>query len=404
MHDRQHNHDAYQNSEIPVKHPLRDEKPEPGEPVENPAPVVHKKAKLRMGTLILLGFLGIILFGAGLFTGWQYGNQGGGLQSSEQSMLFTSSENAVEALREQVIGKVQPTVVQINVLNDQGNDLGSGVIIDKKGYIVTNYHVVAGSQQIQVVLFDGTTLSAKLIGTAPADDLAVIQVTPPKTGLYVAKMGDSADLQVGQDVLAIGNPLGITQTVTNGIVSALGRNVATGSNGQILANTIQTDAAINPGNSGGALVDLHGHLVGIPTLTAIDPQFKTPANGVGFAIPVNRVKFIVPQLISYGTVKNTGRAALREQVTDFDAIVAQKTQVPVQQGVLVVGITPADAVAQNGLKVGDVIVKMNNTSIANMLTLNDALLQQMPGERVLLQVYRGKQLLTLSVTLGELSA
>ena len=124
------------------------------------------------------------------------------------------------------------------------------------------------------------------------------------TGLTVAILGDFLQLRVGQEVLAIGNPLGITQTVTNGIVSALGRTVDT------IPDAIQTDAPINPGNSGGALVDLRGKLIGIPTLAAIDPQFKMPANGVGFAVPSNRVAFIVPQIIETGKVTNSGRAAL----------------------------------------------------------------------------------------------
>ncbi len=122
--------------------------------------------------------------------------------------------------------------------------------------------------------------------------------------LVVATLGDSSKLRVGQDVLAIGNPLGITETVTHGIVSALGRTVSEGQGGAVIRNAIQTDAPINPGNSGGALVDLHGNLVGIPTLTAIDPEFNTPANGVGFAIPSNRVGVIVPEIIPKG--KATG--------------------------------------------------------------------------------------------------
>ena len=143
-------------------------------------------------------------------------------------------------------------------------------------------------------------------GTDPADDLAVIKITPPSKGLTVVQLGNSSKLTVGQDVMAIGNPLGITQTVTNEIVSALGRSVSEGQGGATISNAIQTDAAINPGNSGGALVDMQGHLVGIPTLTAIDPEFNTPASGVGFAIPSNRVATIVPQIISNGSVTPNG--------------------------------------------------------------------------------------------------
>src|SRR5260370_32491493 len=177
------------------------------------------------------------------------------------------------------------------------------------GYSGTNNHGVSKAQTIQVVLYNGTKLQAQLVGTDPADDLAVLKITPPSSGLTVATLGDSSKLQVGQDVMAIGNPLGITQTVTSGIVSALGRSVSEGQGGATIPNAIQTDAPINPGNSGGALVDLQGNLIGIPTLTAIDPEFNTPPNGVGFAIPYNRAAFIVPQISPNGSVTQTCRSS-----------------------------------------------------------------------------------------------
>jgi len=175
------------------------------------------------------------------------------------------------------------------------------VIIDSRGYIDTNNHVVSGALTIQVILSNGTKEAAQLTGTDAADDLAVLKIAVPPAGLSVATLGNSAQLQVGQAVIAIGNPLGDTETVTNGIVSALKRSVSEGPGGATIQNAIQTDAAINPGNSGGALVDLQGNVVGIPTLTAIDPEFNTPANGVGFAIPSNRVKSVVTQLIQTGS-------------------------------------------------------------------------------------------------------
>jgi len=153
-----------------------------------------------------------------------------------------------------------------------------------------------------VRLSNGTTEPAQLTGTDAADDLAVLKIAVPPAGLSVATLGDSAQLQVGQEVMAIGNPLGDTETVTNGIVSALKRSVSEGQGGATIQNAIQTDAAINPGNSGGALVDLQGNVVGIPTLSAIDPEFKTPATGVGFAIPSNRVKSVVTQIIQTGSI------------------------------------------------------------------------------------------------------
>jgi putative serine protease PepD len=236
--------------------------------------------------------------------------------------------NTLDVVREAVVAKVRSAVVQVNIVSSSGKGLGSGVILDSRGYVITNNHVIAGDQSIQVTLYDGTSLPVHLVGTDPLDDLAVVKVTTA-TKLTTATLGDSSKVQVGQKVLAIGNPLGITQTVTSGIISALGRTVST------IPDAIQTDAVINSGNSGGALVDLQGELVGIPTFSAIDPQFQTPANGVGFAIPSNRVRFIAPQLIETGKVIHTGRAAMGIQITTVDAVLATQYTLPVTAGVLI---------------------------------------------------------------------
>jgi S1-C subfamily serine protease len=212
----------------------------------------------------------------------------------------TTVATTADAAREAIVTKVKPSVVQINVTLANGGAIGSGVVIDSKGDIITNNHVVTGQQSIQVVLSSGTKEAATVAGTDAANDLAVVRIAVPSGGLPVATLGNSAQLQVGQAVLAIGNPLGDTQTVTNGIVSALKRTVSEGSGGPTIQNAIQTDAAINPGNSGGALVDMQGNVVGIPTLTAIDPEFNAPANGVGFAIPANRVATVIAQLVPNG--------------------------------------------------------------------------------------------------------
>jgi S1-C subfamily serine protease len=299
-------------------------------------------------------------------------------------------------MREAAIAKVQPAVVQVNVATQQGAGLGSGVIIDKNGYIITNNHVVENARTVEVVLYDGSTLPGNIVGTDPLDDLAVLKITPTKKPLTVATLGDSSHLVVGQDVLAIGNPLGITQTVTNGIVSALNRTVAT------IPDAIQTDAAINPGNSGGALVDLNAHLIGIPTSTVLDPQFKTPANGVGFAIPSNRVAFIAPQIIQTGRVTNTGRAALGIRVTDVTPELAAQNGLSTDAGVLIVSVAPGQAADKAGLRAGDVIVKVDNTAVKDTLDLNEVLLHKKPGDTVAVQVYRGSQQMTINAKLGEL--
>ncbi len=288
----------------------------------------------------------------------------------------------------------------VNMHQEAGEALGSGVILDKRGYIVTNNHVVSGAHSLTVTLYDGSNLTAQLTGTDPADDLAVIKITPPSSGLIVAQLGDSSTLQVGQEVLVIGNSLGITQTVTNGIVSALNRNVSEGQGGATIPNAIQTDAPINPGNSGGALVDLQANLVGIPTLTAIDPEFNTPANGVGFAIPSNRVAFIVPQIIQTGSVSHTGRAVMGISVTTVDPTVQAQDNLAVDHGVLIVNMTSNSAAAAAGLKPGDVIVQVDNTPVTDVQSLSDALLSKSPGDTVTVKVYRVQKCATFYIRIA----
>ena len=369
----------------------------------------------RAGAILLLVLLLAVVFGVGLFSGWEYGHSGGNatLTNSSTGQLQTGTNSNtkippytasnIEQVREAVIAKVSPSVVQINVTLANGAAIGSGVIIDKRGYIVTNNHVVSGAQTVDVVLFDGTKVPATVVGTDATDDLAVVKINPPTSNLAVLALADSSKLQVGQDVLAIGNPLGITQTVTNGIVSALNRTVSEG-NGVTIPNAIQTDAPINPGNSGGALVDMQGNLVGIPTLAAIDPEFNTPASGVGFAIPSNRVNLIVPQIINTGHVTHTGRAELGIHVTSVTAAIEAQDNLSVDHGVLVVDVIANGPAANAHLQANDVIVQIDSTPITDVSTLGDVLANKNPGDTVSVHIYRGNQQLTLNVTLGELQA
>jgi S1-C subfamily serine protease len=359
---------------------------------------------MRTGAIFALTIVLLAVFGTGLFAGWQFGRSNmlavadRGVASQTVPAL---TESNIETVREAAIAKIKPAIVQVNVRTARGGGLGSGVIFDKRGYIVTNNHVVEGASRIQVVLSNGTKLPARLVGTDPADDLAVIQINPP-ANIVVAEIGDSSKLRVGQEVLAIGNPLGITQTVTNGIISALNRTVS--AQGATIPNAIQTDAPINPGNSGGGLVDLQGKLIGIPTLAAIDPEFNTPANGVGFAIPSNRVKVIVPQLIKDGKVAHTGRAALNISAASVDLGFARLNRLAVDQGVYISDVIAGGAADRAGLQTGDVIVQVEDYDIPDNSALSDALAAKNPGERVMVKIYRNNQQLTINVTLGELQA
>jgi putative serine protease PepD len=224
---------------------------------------------------------------------------GGPAASAAPSASVPASPAIAGALQKDfvgVVGNVMPSVVVIETTSG----LGSGIVFDAKGDIVTNDHVVAGSSRFTVTLADGQKLAGTLVGTYPAGDLAVIHVKG--TNLKPATFGDSSKLAAGDIVLAVGSPLGLQGSVTEGIVSAIGRKVPE-SKTVTLPDVIQTSAEINPGNSGGALVDLAGEVVGIPTLTALDPELgNTAAAGIGFAIPSNVVADVAGQLIAHGRV------------------------------------------------------------------------------------------------------
>jgi S1-C subfamily serine protease len=212
----------------------------------------------------------------------------------------------------QVVRDVLPSVVQVQA----ADELGSGVVYDDRGHIVTNAHVIGDQERFRVTTAQsGEPLTARLVSSFPEQDLAVIKLERMPDGLRPATFGDSSEVQVGQIVMAMGSPLGLSSSVTQGIVSATGRTVSEsadgGGTGATIANMIQTSAAINPGNSGGALVDLDGEVIGIPTLAASDPGLNgNAAAGIGFAIPSSMVRTVADQIIEDGRVTHTGRAAL----------------------------------------------------------------------------------------------
>jgi S1-C subfamily serine protease len=304
-----------------------------------------------------------------------------------------------------VIHVVQPSVVQINGFNGGGQSIGSGEILTSDGYIVTNDHVVRGFTSFSVQIDANRIVPAKLIGQAPQDDLAVLKVAVTK--LPPISFGDSSRVQVGQFAVAIGSPLGLAETATIGIVSALNRAASEGAGGpaSTLVGLIQTSAPINPGNSGGALVDLRGQLIGIPTLAAVDPEINAPANGIGFAIPSNRVRFVTQQLIQHGKLLRSGQGFLGIEGQDVTPAVAAANGLSVQNGVLVAGFakdTSGKSPAQQaGLRVGDSIVAVNNQEIAGSTDLASLTLTQPPGTKVTVTIARGTHQQTMQVVLGE---
>jgi S1-C subfamily serine protease len=275
--------------------------------------------------------------------------------------------------------------------------LGSGVVFDAQGDIVTNFHVVGNATQFQVTFFDGQTVPGTLVGTYPPDDLAVVKVTRAK-GVSAATFADSTKLQIGDIALAIGNPLGLASSVTEGIVSFNGRTVPEG-NGVVLPDTVQTSAAINPGNSGGALVNIDAQVIGIPTLAATDQQLGGgAAPGIGFAIPSNTAKLIAGQLVSQGKVTNSGRAAL--------GISGATATSPLGQpgGVIVTNVQSGGPADKAGIKPGDVIVQINGQPTPTLSVLQGILAGLKPGDTASITIVQpdGTQM-TVQVTLANLA-
>jgi S1-C subfamily serine protease len=320
--------------------------------------------------------------------------------SASGASATPSAVAGIDQQRERAAAIISPSIVRID---NPGRGLGSGIVMSRDGYIVTNDHVIAGGQRFEITFANGHTTTATLVGGFPLDDLAVIKASA--NNLPAATFGNSSTLNVGQSVLAVGNPLGINFTVTDGIVSGLNRTVSEGPGKPPILNMVQTSAPINPGNSGGALIDLTGHVIGIPTLAAVDPQFGTPANGVGFAVASNTVERIAPQLIRDGRVTNSGRAAIGIVSETVTPELATHFNLPIGHGVLVAQLGQNGPAEQAGIAAGSVIVEFESRAVNRSSDLIDALAAKTPGERVAVTVVnpQGRRE-TVHVTLGELPA
>lgn len=364
----------------------------------------------------LAAFVAVALLSAGV---------GGGSAIAANHYLNSSSSGFSTATTTQVAqasanspdwtataAAVKDAVVAIRVEGSNKQGQGSGVIIDAKGHIVTNNHVVSGAGQgakLSVTIGD-KTYSAKVVGTDPSTDLAVLKLENPPSNLTVASWGDSSKLKVGQPVMAVGNPLGLSDTVTTGIVSALNRPVTTQAvndnnvddtnfNNQrdsdvVVTSAIQTNAAINPGNSGGALVDSSGALVGITSSIASLASNGSSSGqsgniGIGFAIPSTQVKSVVEQLIANGTVKHPQLGIRASNGTSGT-----------QLGAKVEDITQGSAAAQAGLRKGDLITAIDGTPVVGSESLVAQVRSYEVGKEVTLKVLRGSETLELKVTLG----
>jgi S1-C subfamily serine protease len=373
-----------------------------------------------VGGLVVL-VLGAVLIATGVI------DTGGTTKTVVRQSPIAVPSNAVETgtrgapTVEEIYRKDSPGVVFISAKitqqttspfgfpsEQQGEATGSGFVVDKKGDIITNAHVVDGASQISVRFGDSDEIKATLVGKDVSSDLALLRVKTDPAKLHPLPLGDSSKVRVGDPAIAIGNPFGFDRTVTSGIISALQRQIDAPNNFTI-NNVIQTDAAINPGNSGGPLIDATGKVIGI------NSQIATGGNGngnvgIGFAIPINTVKAAIPQLEKNGRVEHAYLGVSTAQLSPQDA---RDLNLPTAKGALVQQVVPGGPAAKAGLHAGntqtssglviggDLIVKVGNTQIAKPDDLAAAVSSHKPGDKVQIQYYRGTKLKTATVTLGN---
>ena len=331
-------------------------------------------------------------------------------EAASPSLVDAEEQNNITVYRKNI-----PTVVNVTsrtVTFDffygvvPGEGQGSGFIIDREGHVLTNYHVVANARQVEVTLHNRKKYPAKVIGTDPAHDLAVVQITAPN--LTSAVLGDSKNLQVGQKVYAIGNPFGLNGTLTRGIVSSI-RSVKE-PNGATIDEAIQTDAAINPGNSGGPLLNWHGEVIGINTIIA---STVGQSSGIGFAIPINTAKAVLNDLVTLGTVRRPG---LGIRSLPISPELAAEMGLPADSGVLIIEVVPGGSAERAGLRGGterayigntpimlggDLIVAIDGKPVQDQQDLDDVMNRHRSGDAVRVTVFRGKRKVELNVTLGD---
>jgi S1-C subfamily serine protease len=336
------------------------------------------------------------------------------LLSVEHAFSITEDEKNNIAVYDKVadgVVNVTSTAIQLdfffNAFPAQGS--GSGSIIDTKGHILTNHHVVANAQKLEVTLGDGSKWPAKLVGSDPDSDLAVIKIDAPREKLKVVPMGDSKSLRIGQKVLAIGNPFGLQRTLTTGIISSLGRTIRSEA-GTMIEDVIQTDAAINPGNSGGPLLNSDGEIIGI------NSAILSPSGGnvgIGFAIPVNTAKRIIPELISKGYVTYPWIGATIQSLIPE---MAKHLKLKIERGAMISEVVkggPADKAGLKGgnqkiqvgnmivLVGGDIVVKADQKEVKTNDELIHYIREKKPGDTILLRVLRKEDFIDVKVILGE---
>jgi putative serine protease PepD len=297
---------------------------------------------------------------------------------------------------------VRPSVVLVSAANatSTSGGSGSGVVIDKQGRILTNNHVVSGASQLSVGFWDGTQATARVVGTDPGDDLAIIQVDVPADKLRPAKLGNSDAVRTGEFVVAVGNPFGIQGSLTQGIVSGLGRTLSGGS-GRPLRQLIQSDAAINPGNSGGGLFNKRGEVIGITTAIE-NPSGDRVFVGIGYAVPINIAERFLPDMLAGRTIQHPRMGVGLDQVTPADAA---RYNLSVQEGVMVTSVEANSAAARAGLRgvsgtrAGDVIISIDGVKTNTFEELAKYIDSKKVGDTIKLRIFRDGQESTVDLTL-----
>lgn len=323
---------------------------------------------------------------------------GGNLAPSEVATISLFEITSPSVVHIESIA-VRRDVFTMNVMKIPAGT-GTGFIWDNKGHVITNFHVIQGASAVQVILSDRTTWNAVLVGAEPDKDIAVLKIDAPENVLRPIKVGASGDLKVGQSVLAIGNPFGLDQTLTTGIISGLGREIESVT-GRTIRGVVQTDAAINPGNSGGPLLDSSGRIIGINT------AIYSPSgaySGVGFAVPIDEVNRVVPQLIQFGRIVRPvlGITTVPEnalQNVNIDGILVH--QLIEGGGAEAAGIQPLRRDRYGRILMGDIIESVDGKKVKNSNDLYDVLENRKVGDTVPVVVQRGNERLTIEVKLSE---
>jgi putative serine protease PepD len=377
----------------------------PMAPPPVPAPERQRAGRLRIGVAGLLA--GALIgggTGAGVVALTDGGGSSGGTTAAAQSVVIRDPENATAVTA--AAAKASPSVVTVYVTSSSGSGSGSGVVLSDDGYVLTNDHVVTldsgtDGATVQVRTSDGTLYDATVVGTDPTSDLAVIRLQGAD-GLTPATFADSDEVQVGDLAVAIGAPLGLSDTVTDGIISATDRAVATRStqDDATVIDALQTDAAINPGNSGGALVDAAGEVVGINTAIASvasgapGSSSQSGNTGVGFAIPSNTAKRLAEEIVQTGSATHAVLGVNAQTAGD-------SASGEVGTGAQVVQVQPGGAAEDAGLQAGDVVTAVGDRAVTSSTELTAAIRSSAPGDTVRLTVERGGQTTTVEVTLGS---